>query len=300
VDISYSKNKVKKVALLLERVIDYSIFKVVYSLLRMLKKSNNLKYEFIILDLNYQLYGGSREKAVEKIKSLGFEYIDCHKYTINAIGPFFSYIEKCLNLRELIIKKNIDILIGFNMQPEYNFLFTTRTAPKQIYWSHGNSEYDIKGIDKKVSHFNQKSNNNKFDFFSVIGDYSVSKQEKFSYVEQSEIVRNVFPKDFVILGSIGRLIKIDNKEYLDTVLKILKENPKTVYIACGDGDTSNIEQFIKNNSIEERFLLAGFVNIQVYGRVIDIYLNTFPEPGGESVNEFVSLDENKYVVSLTD
>lgn len=61
-------------------------------------------------------------------------------------------------IRDKIIRDEIDILIDFTgSNPLAEFLFVTRSAKKQIYWSHGNTEYDIKSIDLKVSHFQPTS-----------------------------------------------------------------------------------------------------------------------------------------------
>ncbi|WP_419771181.1 MAG: hypothetical protein ACNI3C_05145 [Candidatus Marinarcus sp.] len=291
-----SSKKVIKIAFLQERLINYSIYKVFYSLVKSLSEQKSLNYEIVILDLNFPQLSGSNYFMQEEIKALGFEFIDCHTKLVGQSSPFYTPLKKCLDLRNLIIENEIDILIGMHTQIEYNFLFTTRTAPTQIYWSHGNSEYNIKNIDKKISHFVQKSRAEEFKTFNVTGDYT--RDDDIAYEEEAKAIRETFPKDVVILGSIGRLIKIDNLEYLNTVLEIMKQNLNTIYIACGDGDTKHIKRFLKEHDLENRFVFPGFVNTKVYGRVIDIYLNTFPDPGGESVNEFRTLGSNKFVVNL--
>jgi hypothetical protein len=79
----------------------------------------------------------------------------------------------------------------------------------------------------------------------------------------------------------------------------LEENPKSIYLACGTGNEESIKQkLVKYNIPKERFLFEGFVNAHVYGYIIDVYLNTFPEPSGESANEFLKKGEDKFIVSM--
>jgi hypothetical protein len=69
-----------------------------------------------------------------------------------------------------------------------NFLFTCRVAPKQIYWSHGDFQYDIEGIDKKVSHF-YRDNPYKYEKFDVQILDEFHKPEEKKYKEEAKKIR---------------------------------------------------------------------------------------------------------------
>ncbi|XPV68860.1 MAG: hypothetical protein ACNI25_16365 [Halarcobacter sp.] len=303
--ITPNKKKVKdsskkKVAFVMQRIIRHSTVKVLYYLMESIMKKQHENYEFVLYDLAFPESGGSDVVFIKEFEKLGLRYVNLHEKIFNNTSETYSLLEKCIKSREILIEDDIDIFIGLHTRVEYMFLYLTRTASEQIYWYHGsNVEYDVEGIDKRITHSSipEKSNFEMKKFF-ISKEYN--DEEKMEFEKEEKKIRSTYPEDFVILGSIGRLIKIDNDDYLATVCEILKQNPNTIYLACGDGDKSNIITFIKKNDLEDRFYFPGFVNSKIYGRVIDIYLNTFPDPGGESVNEFVSLDENKYVVSLID
>jgi glycosyltransferase involved in cell wall biosynthesis len=90
----------------------------------------------------------------------------------------------------------------------------------------------------------------------------------------------------VFLGTIGRLVKIDSDEYIKTVAKILKQNPNTLYFACGAGNIDSIKEKLKKYDIpESRFVFTGQVNPHVFGWVIDIWLDSFPLRQGHSLVE---------------
>ncbi len=283
-----TKNGKIKVAFVMQRIIRHSTMNVFYSLIKNLMTLTNDKYEFIIYDMSFAEAGGSQRNFVEEFIDLGVKYRNLHYEIFGNNEPTYSLLRKCIKTRETLIKDEIDILIGLHTRVEYIFLYATRTAPKQIYWYHNsNAHYDIKGIDKRVTHggipFNSKY---EFKRFDVVIDYK--QKENIEIHKEVEKIRSRFSKDTFILGSIGRLVKIDNDGYLETVFKIMKKNPHTIYLACGDGDKSNIEKKVKDNNLQNRFFFEGHIEPLMYGKVIELYLNTFPISSGESLNEYVA------------
>ena len=278
------KKKKIKVAFLHDRIINHSIFRAFYSLMKLLKENPNNKYEFIIYNLDFPEFGGSFPKSVKKLGKLDFKYINLHEHFGYEKSPLYSIVQKSLKIRKKIIDDDIDVLISTCARPEDNFLFTSRTAPKQFFWSHGNFEYDINGINKKITHCNVQ--NHKYDFknFQVLFDLKKYTPK----IDKKEIkkIRSTYPKDVFILGSIGRLVKIDNDKYLKTVATIMKQNPHTIYLACGSGDKTPIMKKVKKFDIQDRFYFTGHIDPHSYGYIIDLYLNTFPFASGEATTEF--------------
>jgi len=278
-------NKKIKVVFLQERLINYSIYKVLELLLKSLKNYPQEEYEFILYDLNFQEFGGSNPITVEKLKNLGITYVDLHKECVGNHDEFYSIIQKSLKVRRKIIKDKVDILIGMHSRPEYNFLFTSRTCAKQIYWSHGNFEYDTTNIDLKITHSGALSKTNEYKTFHLpiaLDDYNPAIDPVL--LKQT---RALYPQKSFILGSIGRLIKLDNEEYIKTVATIMKRHPETIYLACGDGDSSNIKLLLKKFGIEDRFYFTGRVDANLYGNIIDLWLTPFPYGGGSALQEYM-------------
>lgn len=287
------KKKVKKIAFIHDRLINYSIFNVFYGLLQALKENKSENCEFIILDLNFPQLGGSDIKIQKKIKELGFTFIECHERFFNNKNVLFTPVQKCLALRKIIIDMEIDVLIGMHSQAEYNFLFTTRTAPLQIYWSHGNLRYNIDNIDKKLSHLYIDETSQKIDIPVDIKRYNPHKDNK-----QIESIRKLYPKDSLILGTIGRLTKLNSDIYLETISKIMKKYPKSVFIACGSGDSEELKLKLEKLSILDRFYFPGHIDANIYGHIIDIWLDSFPYSNGESKAEFYYKTDKYAILSM--
>ena len=279
--INSNQNKIK-VALLVHRILDLSVNHVMMSLLEAIKKNPDKQYEFIVYDMNVMELMGSEDYKVDELKQLGFKYVDLHNRFLDNNYAFYSIMEKALKVRKLLIKDKIDILIGYHNRAEYNFLFTSRTAPRQIYWSHGNDEYDLDSIDTKISHFN--TTDERYKHFDIPSD--LDKHNPDIDMQEVSKIKDSYPKDSFILGTIGRLIKLDSDEYLQTVASIMNENQNTIYLACGGGDNSEVKRKVEALGLSDRFYFTGQIDAHLYAHVIDLWLTPFPFGGGEALEEY--------------
>jgi len=283
--IKENKNKqtTHKIAFVIDRLVGTSIESVFYNFLQNLVK-NTQSCDIYVYNLNWMEGNGSKIPQIERMQSLGINYIDCHKKFVGDKNPVYSIVKKSIAIRKDMIANKIDTLVIQNGRAESTFLFTTRTAKKQIFWSHGNAMYDVKGIDKRISHFAQHNSKYEFELFNIPTDL-----EKYNpKIDQNEvqIIRDKYPKDAFILGYIGRLIKIEDEEYLETIANIMKQNPNTIFLACGSGDKCSIEKKATELGIGDRFYFTGHIDSHIYGHVIDLYLSPFKNGAGEALEEY--------------
>jgi len=284
---SQQKEKIN-IALVKDRIENTSPTQIELEFIKKLVKNKifNEKYNLKIYSCNYFEKSIDNDVTIKKFNELGIKVINPNKHIINEKGYYHNHFEDAIRLRDSIIKNDTDIMIvAVSTFPAIDFLLINRTAPRQIYWSHGNSQYDVKGIDERISHFGQKSIF-EFDVFRVDADKEVYNPT----IDSKSIkkVKNLFPKDKFILGSIGRLVKIESEEYLETVSKIMKQNPNTIYLACGLGNNEKIREIIKKLDIQDRFYFTGFIDPHIYGHVIELLLVPFPLGGGEATSEYAA------------
>ena len=150
----------------------------------------------------------------------------------------------------------------------------------------------MENIDLRISHFTQECKDKKWRVFDVplAEDFLVgSEEDKKKGKILKESLLKTFGEDTVILGTIGRLIKINSDEYIKTIAEIMKQNPNTIYLACGDGNQVTIKEKLKKYNIDEdRFLFLGQVKSHIYGWVIDVWPDSFPLGQGQSKDEFIA------------
>jgi len=291
-----SMNERKKLGFVYGRIVPNSPCKLLVSLLNYIKAEG---VDLYVYDMGYIEKAVSDESMIEEIKELGVNYINAHEliHEEHHLAHYYSHFNKAIRLRDKIIEDDIDILAITGNALHSNFIFSTRTAPLQMFWDHGNHEYDVKNIDKRVIHFND-GYENKFEFeqfeLKMLDKY-LNEDEQVK-IDEAEKIKAGLPEHSVVLGSIGRLMKLSD-EYLETVAEILKNNNDAIYLACGSGNIDEKKKKVEELGVSDRFIFTGYVDAHVYGHVIDIYLNTFPLKGGESVNEFLAKGDNKYVVN---
>jgi predicted O-linked N-acetylglucosamine transferase (SPINDLY family) len=89
-----------------------------------------------------------------------------------------------------------------------------------------------------------------------------------------------------VSATFGNLYKVSDLTYLQAVAKILKRFPAHSHIIAGSGDNANIKEFFRNVGLLPRILFLGHMpDIARLLGCIDLYLNSFPTSGGQSVLE---------------
>jgi len=287
-----SKPKDKKIiGILIDRLVLNSPFIVVYSLLSSLMQNKEFtkKYKLVVYSMNYIDKQPEDQKIIQTLYDIGVDVVTPQNMFIDK-RYYYSHLEKSLWLREAILSDGVDYLISWFGYDIPNFLFSVRVAPKQLFWSHMNCTSEIENIDVRISHFPQvcKQYDWKVFYVPILDEFLVGSEgerEVANIIKQDYLSK--FGKDTVILGTIGRLVKLHSKPYMQLISKIMKDNPNTIYLACGVGNENEIKELLDEVGIDkDRFLFLGQINPNIYGWVIDVWINTFPEVQGQSQLEY--------------
>ncbi len=91
--------------------------------------------------------------------------------------------------------------------------------------------------------------------------------------------------DGPLIGVYGRLVKL-TPGYLRAVERILLAVPEARFVAGGTGDPAAIEDFARSSPVGARLQVQPrFVAGHAWGRLLDLFLDTWPQTGGESARE---------------
>lgn len=287
------------IALLRDRIVENSPYKVEYSFLKQLLSNQEFskKYTIKIYLMSLLEKSENSQSAIESYQRLGIEICDVAPYC-NQRGFYNSHLQKAMLLYEMMIQDNVQILLspnnGYGIS---DFLIASRVAKKQIFWSHGNFVYDIPNLDGRITHICGNEVELKREGYEFVGIPVVMDNAFYNPPISSELIaqaRGKFPQDKLILGTIGRLTKIDSLPYLSMLVRIMKEFPNTIYLACGSGNTEEIKQKLKEilgseyEEFMQRFYFCGYVNNVIFGHIIDFWPDSFPMEQGESRIEYVA------------
>ncbi|WP_455939345.1 hypothetical protein [Helicobacter fennelliae] len=292
---TFSNKKLKIIAILRDRIVENSPFKVEYSLIKNLINNHkfNQQYEIRIYTMSLIEKSENDLQVIKSLQDLGVSIFDVGE-PFNKALYHNSHLQKALALRQKMQEDGVSVLIspnnGYGIS---DFLLSTRSAPIQVFYTHGNYVYDILGIDFRMTHIcdNQRQITHQgYEFLGI-----PLKMDSLFYTPNvaQEVIdseRARFPKDKKLIGVIGRLTKIDSVRYLQVICKLLRENSHYVFLACGIGNEAEIKKKIIaiDSALLERFYFAGYVDSGVYGHIIDFWADSFPMEQGESRIEYIA------------
>jgi len=97
--------------------------------------------------------------------------------------------------------------------------------------------------------------------------------------------RAALPRDKFVFAVFSRLIKISD-QMLAAAARVLRDEPRAHLLIVGTGDPRAIYDFAGQPELRGRItFLHGNVDLNVYGRLVDAMLDTFPFHGGNACRE---------------
>ncbi|MBB3020631.1 hypothetical protein FHR70_003717 [Microvirga lupini] len=188
----------------------------------------------------------------------------------------------------------IDILISDNSSAVATIAFQRRAAPVQAFHENGFAAWAIPeldliflGITKSASGLVSenvqavRTPRNTAHIFQRIARPSESIESFRNFLA----VESGVSSPSTVYGVYGRMAKV-TKEYMCLVEQILINTPNAIFFAGGTGVSSAVYEKKETSPVGSRMVVLNeFVDGHIVSECIDVFLDTFPFPGGMSCIE---------------
>lgn len=202
--------------------------------------------------------------------------------------PQQSAYDRLDELVDCVRRDQIDVLITDIASAISTYVFCRRAAPLQMWIDMGYPFWSIDELDWVLL-----PGKNHQSYFGIRADrFSYLRLRQASQtlsapadLEAIEATRSSLPKNRFLMATFARQIKMTS-QYLRVVRRLLREIPESHFLLAGDGTSSVVDALRTDPQFAGRItVIPGMVNLNVYGRIIDVLLDTFPFIGGLACRE---------------
>jgi hypothetical protein len=224
-------------------------------------------------------------------KELGYR-LHSIKIPFAAAAEGLNPVEKVDWAEKILAKNNIGVAIWVSTPCWVSYIFGRTIAVVQILWS---LKFHPVHLGPSVYHISQRGAKNGEHSVIINGDAWISCTPPYQtrtprIISRKEIddERKKYPDDYILIGSIAREEILNQKEYIEAVIRILRENPRSFFLYTGMRRPEILSREIERNQYDERAVYIGWVDVDVYAEVLDLYLDPFPFGSGVVCGKMLS------------
>jgi len=195
---------------------------------------------------------------------------------------------------EQLAADEIDILIADSNCAVATMVMQRRPARVQAFHENGFAAWAIPELDLAFLGITQPSPDL---FHETVATFQTPRNTAFLFQKMErpqsviDAVRGVLRAESgvadpsVVYGVYGRMAKI-TADYMAQVEAILMRDPRAIFFAGGTGRISPIEACMRASPVAGRMVIYNdFIDGHVISECLDVFLDTFPFPGGMSCVE---------------
>lgn len=183
-------------------------------------------------------------------------------------------------LRDLAESDQIDVAIFEGFSGLDLYIMHSRIAPVQLYCPMSFIPLTSSGVDALMLVSNAEADARALDIpddLMKIIPFCVDREflDPPRTSDQVQLARNALPPAKTIFGTFCRAEKV-SKSFVKASSSILKSCPGSILIIGGKGDWVSVESLYIEAGCTDNVVLMGSVDAHTVGRLIDVYLETFP------------------------
>lgn len=190
-------------------------------------------------------------------------------------------VDRLLWLRQRLRDDKVDMLVWVCLQMMLAFASGIGMAPRQVWWSMKFHPTTFEGLDGYIT-----GHSGLLRFVKIMGRQWRAVPECSNALfdptaaESAASIRKQLGEFDLVCATLSREEKIANPEFLDVVVRLLKANPRLVWLYTGRVDHPLIGQTLAAAGIANQGRFIGWVDTRVYAQVLDFFIDTWPLGSG--------------------
>jgi predicted O-linked N-acetylglucosamine transferase (SPINDLY family) len=227
-------------------------------------------------------WGNISEDFLDKLRRMG---AICHDVSWRTLPNFTDQV---LEIERIIHEDPLSVLIS-----DLNFslptaIFARRAAPVQIFLQGGMTAWPVPNLDAVYNSWGcdpEVAGWGNARVLQFATPWDLTSLNPPARPEEVAAERSGMPRGFRLIGTYGRLMKVTTP-FLHAVERILLACTDVAFVVGGSGECEAIRAFIAASPVGQRMhLVDRYVPGHSWGRILDVFLDTWPLTGGESVRE---------------
>jgi glycosyltransferase involved in cell wall biosynthesis len=196
-----------------------------------------------------------------------------------------SPASRLAHLRRRIAEEGIEVLAWISLAITMPFAFGMRLAPRQVWWAMKYHALEFPEIDDYITGGGETGIHMIQGRPWRVGPVVAAKWFAPELAPDARRIREGLGARGVVFGSFGRTEKLNSPIFLDAVVEILRRTPDAMFLWTGRSAHPDIQARFEEAGVAARCRFIGWVDTKLYAQVIDVFLDSFPFPGGFTLYE---------------
>ena len=249
----------------------------IYSYLKQVCSAPTPKFKPIIFCL-----GGRHNEFSNKFSNIGVDIVYLDDDGVNGPGSIRSISDRLQALNVKCAELQVDKIIWGCLALNMAFTFSMRIAKEQIWWSQKWRAFDLSEIDKRIWSFSMHESEKMLGDEWLCGWFQ--KETWLEPISELSVRQTRSQLDArVVVGCLARTEKMANVRYLNAICEILANNEDVLFLWTGREESAFISKYFRAKGVYKKTKYIGWVDVNLYARVLDVVLDSFPFGNGNSI-----------------
>ena len=212
--------------------------------------------------------GGMQPGFAERLNAAGIPSV--------VASPNLDLVGRVAWLADVLAAQRVQTAVWVSYPCWVAYVFGVGVAPRQVMWS---LKYHPVHMGETVTHIAMTSEGT--GTVSINGEPWVAYSPPLGVISSAVDEREVEAlrarwAGKVLVGTLARHEKFNSPDFIRAVIEILRVSPRAHYLYTGHLPSRPLVDALQTSGLSDRATFIGWVDTNLYARVLDVFLESFP------------------------